>query len=144
MEESRSFTGSYIDACVWRIEAQFAAIDSLRLQAPIDGSLDAAIDEVEEEFLAAMAGQVEGMFASRARALEHAPGPLVEMRAIAWSLGANGGRFESPEGAGLNSQTTILKVDPGDPVRLTRRSFQRLADAFLTAVESTYRDRTSD
>lgn len=136
-----SYSGDYIASCRWRIESQAAAFDTLRAQAPPDGSMDGAIQEIEDEYFVAMAGQLEGMFAHRARGAEETgPGALRELRAVVESLNANGGRFDPPASSGLTAATTVLELDPGDPIRLDRDSFQRLADAFFDALEAAYRE----
>ena len=139
MDEQRTYSGDYIASCRWRIEAEIAAFDLLLAEAPGDGSMDGALQEIEDEYFVAMAGQLEAMFAYRARDLEGPTGPLTELRAITRSLHANGGRFDPPEGSGLDAATTVLEVDPGDAIRLDRDGFQRLADAFFDAIEAGYR-----
>ncbi|WP_062383081.1 hypothetical protein [Demequina iriomotensis] len=139
MEEQGTFSGDYIASCRWRIEAQIAAFDLLRAQAPTDASMDGAIQDIEDEYFNAMAGQLEGMFALRSRTVEgDAPGPLHELRAVVAALNANGGRFDPPEEAGLDAGTTVLGLDPGDAIRLDRDGFQELADAFFDALEEAY------
>ncbi|WP_062524310.1 hypothetical protein [Demequina rhizosphaerae] len=139
MDEVTEYSGDYIDACRWRIEAEVAAFDLLRGQAPGDGSMDAAIQNIEDEYFVAVASQLEGMFADRSRDAEgDSPGPLHEMRAVVEALNGNGGRFSPPEGAGLDADTTVLGLDPGEPIMLDRDSFQMLSDAFFDALEETY------
>ncbi len=137
------YSGDYIASCRWRIESQVAAFDLLRDQAPTDGSMDGAIQEIEDEYFVAMTGELEGMFAHRARESEGTqPGPLQELRAVVESLNANGGRFEPPEGSGLSAATTVLGLDPGDAIRLDREAFQELSDAFFDALEAAYREES--
>ncbi|WP_169746520.1 hypothetical protein [Demequina phytophila] len=133
------YSGDYIDSCRWRIEAEVAAFDLLRSQAPGDGTMDSAIQDIEDEYFVAVASQLEGMFTDRGRGAEGAsPGPLQELRAVVASLNGNGGRFDPPEGSGLDASTTVLGLDSGDPIRLDRETFQSLADAFFDAIEETY------
>ncbi|WP_296667342.1 hypothetical protein [Demequina sp.] len=140
MVASAGFSGDYIASCRWRIEAQVAAFDLLLAQAPDDGSMDGALREIEDEYFVAMAGQLEGMFAHRAREAEgDGPGPLKEMRAVVEALNGNGGRFDPPASTGLTAETTVLGLDPGDTIRLDRDAFQDLANAFFDAVEGAYR-----
>ncbi|SEJ08449.1 hypothetical protein [Demequina mangrovi] len=142
MEQQDVFSGDYVASCRWRIEAQIAAFDLLRAQAPDDGSMDGAIEDIEDELFNAMAGQLEGMFAYRDPAIAPAgPGPLRELTAVVTSLNANGGRFDPPEGSGLDADTTVLGIDPGDAIRLDRDGFQELADAFFDALEEAYSDQ---
>jgi len=139
MDELDSYSGDYIASCRWRIESQVAAFDLLRAQAPTDGSMDGALQDIEDEFFVAMAAQLEGMFAYRRREDEgSAPGPLQELRAVVVSLNANGGRFDPPAASGLDASTTVLRIDPGDPIVLDREGFQELADAFFDALEDAY------
>lgn len=139
MRVQESFSGDYIASCRWRIESQIAAFDLLRAQAPGDGSMDGALQDIEDEYFVAMAGELEGMFAHRDRAKEgDGPGPLQEMRAVVEALNGNGGRFDPPPGSVLTAETTVLDLDPGDTIRLDREQFQRLADAFFDAVEAAY------
>ena len=140
MREQDSFSGDYIASCRWRIESQVAAFDLLRAQAPGDGSMDGALQEIEDEYFVAMAGELEGMFAHRDRSREGSePGPLQELRAVVEALNANGGRFDPPPGSVLTAETTVLEIEPGDTIRLDRDAFQRLSDAFFDAVEAAYR-----
>ncbi|WP_062298892.1 hypothetical protein [Demequina maris] len=141
MDDVTEYSGDYIDSCRWRIEAEVAAFDLLRGQAPGDGSMDSAIQAIEDEYFVAVASQLEGMFSDRSRDAEgDDPGPLQEMRAVVESLNGNGGRFEPPEGSGLDADTTVLEIDEGDPIVLDRDNFQMLSDAFFDAIEETYGD----
>ncbi|WP_062519049.1 hypothetical protein [Demequina silvatica] len=143
MDHVTEYSGDYIDSCRWRIEAEVAAFDLLRSQAPGDGSMDSAIQDIEDEYFVAVASQLEGMFADRSRDAEgEEPGPLQEMRAVVESLNGNGGRFDPPEGAGLDADTTVLELDAGDPIRLDRESFQDLADAFFDAIEDHFSEES--
>ncbi|MDN4475193.1 hypothetical protein QQX09_04885 [Demequina sp. SYSU T00192] len=139
MDDVTEYSGDYIDACRWRIEAEVAAFDLLRQQAPGDGTMDAPIQNIADEYFVAVASQLEGMFANRSRAAEGSrPGPLHEMRAVVESLNGNGGRFAPPEGSGLDAGTTVLRLDPGEPIMLDREAFQLLSDAFFDSLEETY------
>lgn len=78
-------------------------------------------------------------FGHRSRELEgDDANPLNEVRAIADSIIDNDGvlRVEGP--IAWVPARTVLKLDVGDEVEVTADGFERLAAAYLAAVEATY------
>ena len=103
-----------------------------------------AANDIEDTTLEAMVfGQavvvLHTWFAHRDRDLERADGnPIHEVRVVADSVVGNDGilRVEGP--SGWDPSHTVLRLAVGDDIELTANRFERLAAAYLAAIETTY------
>ncbi len=64
--------------------------------------------------------------------------PIHEVRVVADSVVGNDGTLRVDEPAGWVPSRTVLRLAVGDDVAVTANGFERLAAAYLSAVESTY------
>ena len=78
-------------------------------------------------------------FAHRDRDLEGPDGsPLHEVRVVADSVVGNDGTLRVEEPAGWVPSRTVLRLAVGDDIELTANRFERLAAAYLAAIEAAY------
>lgn len=66
--------------------------------------------------------------------------PLREVRVIADSVTGNDGILRVPESVTWAPERSVLRLAVGDEVVLTANRFERLAGAYLAALEVTYPD----
>jgi hypothetical protein len=69
--------------------------------------------------------------------------PVHEVRVIADSVIRNGGTLRVDDGVTWDPAQTVLGLEVGDEVELTADGFERLAAAYLTAVEASWREGTA-
>ena len=82
---------------------------------------------------------LDAWFAHREPALEGADGnPMNEVRVIADSVVGNAGTLRVPDPIRWAPERTVLRFAPGDEVEMTANRFERLAAAYLAAIENTY------
>ena len=78
-------------------------------------------------------------FAHRDRDLEGPDGsPLHEVRVVADSVVGNDGTLRVEDPAGWVPSRTVLRLAVGDEIELTANHFERLAAAYLSAIEAAY------
>jgi hypothetical protein len=82
---------------------------------------------------------LDAWFAERDRGLEGDDGnPMNEVRVISDSVVGNAGTLRVPEPARWAPERTVLRFAVGDELELTANRFERLAAAYLAAIEATY------
>ena len=82
---------------------------------------------------------LDAWFAHRERDLEGDDGnPMNEVRVIADSVVGNAGTLRVSEPIHWAPERTVLRFAVGDEVEMTADGFERLAAAYLAAVENTY------
>jgi hypothetical protein len=131
----------YVDACRSRTETQVAMFRETAQAARDHGDadvelLESALESLEYEYFNNMAIVLEGYFADRIRSLGGRGGAVDEVRAVVRSLMENGGTFALDPQAPLDPARTVLRLAPGDPVRLTLQQYVRLSNAFFREVEA--------
>lgn len=78
-------------------------------------------------------------FAHRDRDLEGTGGsPVHEVRVVADSVVGNDSTLRVEEASGWDPSHTVLRLAVGDEIELTANRFERLAAAYLAAIEATY------
>lgn len=102
-----------------------------------------AANEVDDTTLEALVfGQavvvLHTWFGHRSRELEGDGNPLNEVRVLADSIIDNYGVLRVEGSAAWVPARTVLKLDVGDEIEVTADQFERLAAAYLAAVEATY------
>ncbi|MFL6151138.1 MAG: hypothetical protein ACJ72B_02050 [Ornithinibacter sp.] len=82
---------------------------------------------------------LDAWFAHREHDLEGDDGnPMNEVRVIAGSVVGNAGTLRVPDPIRWAPERTVLHFTPGDEVEMTADGFERLAAAYLAAIEHTY------
>jgi hypothetical protein len=64
--------------------------------------------------------------------------PLNEVRVVCTSLLTNGGVVAADKSIRMKPETSVLGLQPGDPITLTEPQFVALADAFFTEIEKKF------
>jgi hypothetical protein len=137
----RSYDKDYIEACRARVEAGLRAY-----RTHVGGT---AAKELEHRFFNDQVLLLDYMFVHRLTGIEGKDGnPLNEVRVICNSLLYNGGKLQVeklpgwPNSAGsgikLAPEKSVLKLKPGDEVKLTEAGFARLAEAFFADLSKKY------
>jgi hypothetical protein len=84
---------------------------------------------------------LDAWFADRPRDLEGDDGnPMNEVRVIADSVVGNDSVLRVSEPISWVPERTVLRLSVGDDVAVSANGFERLAAAYLTAVEATFRE----
>ena len=137
----KAYSREEIDAARAAIETDIRAYDSLPAAAKTR-AFEAAFFNREVMLL-------EYMFVHRLSGQEGKDGnPLNEVRVLSNSLLLNGGKLQIEKlpawpmsavaGLKLPVETSLLKLAPGDEVKLSRADFERLAAAFFAEIEKRY------
>ncbi len=131
----------YVDACRSRSETQVAMFREVAQAARDHGDadvelLEGALESLEYEYVNNMVIVLEGYVGQWSRALVGRGGAVDEVRAIVRSLMENGGTYVADPETSLDPTRTVLRLAPGDPIRLTLYQYGRLSDAFFRAIES--------
>ncbi len=134
-----SYTKEYVDASRARIALQLAAYDALVAAARTGAAGEAAVAAFEPQFFANMVLVLDNLFLHRARGLEGKDSnPLNEVRILCGSLSNNDGVMTAEKAIKMKPAQTVLKIEFGDAIAISRDDFARLSDAFFTDVESRY------
>ncbi|HUR62904.1 MAG TPA: hypothetical protein VM241_00325 [Candidatus Thermoplasmatota archaeon] len=137
----KAYSQEYIDACRARVEADLRAYRKQVAQAPTK--------EFEARFFNGQVLLLDYMFVHRLTGAEGKDGnALNEVRVLCNSLLLNGGRLQVdklpgwPNSAGsgikLPPEASVLKLRPGDEVKLTEEGFGKLSKAFFAELEKRY------
>jgi hypothetical protein len=141
-----TYPKAYIAACRERVDAQVADFRKLAAAKqklePKSAAFDQAFQAVEVAFFNNLAIVLEGYFLHRTRALEKQDGnPLNEVRVIANSLMTNDEMMGSDNTIKLIPESSVLKYEVGDPIRLNEADFTQLAKAFFTDLEAKFSEK---
>ena len=137
----KKYPRDYIDACRARIDADLRAY-----RQQVAKSRD---EEFESRFFNNQVLLLDRMFVHRLAGLEGKDGnPVNEVRVLCNSLLLNKGKLQVerlpnwPESAGssikLPPETSILRLRPGDEVKVREADFVRLSKAFFTEIEKKF------
>jgi hypothetical protein len=129
MLSENSYKREYIEACRARIATQVAAWDKLSAVSP----------DLEPAFFNNMVIVLNSYFTNRMRGMEGKDGnPLNEVCVLTNSLMGNDETLAADSTITWEPDRTVLGLAVGDPIRLTRDDFVRLADAFFEELEGKY------
>ena len=135
------YTQEYIDACRARVEADLRAYRKQVGQAPSKA--------FEARFFNDQVLLLDYMFVHRLSGLEGKDGnPLNEVRVLCNSILYNQGKLQVDKLPGwpnsavssitLPPEKSVLKLKPGDDVKLSEAGFVRLSQAFFEELEKRY------
>ncbi len=131
-----TYDADYIADCRAQVESEIAAFDIARSDSDVD---DTALDDLEVSYFAALVLALEMRFVHRLRAKEGKDGnALNEVRLLAQSLMANGGRMVEDPKVALDPQRTVLHTRPGEDIVVRYDDFVRLSRAFFAEIEARY------
>ena len=127
-----TYPQEYINDCRARVNAQLAAYENL-ISATGDKT---AVQAFEPVFFNNLVLLLDQLFVHRSRTLELKDGnPLNEVRVLCNSLLNNNSKLMADKGIRLLPAKSILKIQVGDEIRLSKADFTRLADAFFAEIE---------
>src|SRR5581483_11365600 len=137
----KTYPKAYIAACRAKVD------DDVRAYRAAVGK--GAKGDFEAAFFNNMALQLDHMFVHRLSGIEGKDGnPLNEVRVITNSLLLNAGRLQveklpdwpqsAVSGLKLPPEKSVLKLKPGDDIKLTEADFAKLAKAFFAEIEKRY------
>jgi len=122
------YSQDYVDACRARMRDTLDAYRAVR-----------DTDAFEPKFLAHMVLALDNSFVHRLRNKELKDGnPLNEVRLLATSIMSNDGLLLADKQVKLDPETSILGLEPGDPIVLDADDFARLSEAFFAEIERKY------
>jgi hypothetical protein len=128
-----SYPKGYVEACRAQVAAQLASYRKVLGAMPLE------IDEFERQFFNHMILALDRYFVHRSRTIEGKDGnPLNEVRMLCDAIMENGGRMSANKTIRYQPETSILKFEIGDEIRLNADDFARLSAAFLDEIEKKY------
>lgn len=133
----------YIDEARARIDAQVSAFTALAREVRdvghTEANVTAALDALEPEYFANMVIALDSHFVHRSRGQERKDGNAMnEVRVLVNSIQQHDSIMTAEKGIRLDAARSVLGIEYGDRVSIDRTGFERLAGAFLEAVEATY------
>jgi hypothetical protein len=135
----KTYTQEEFDHAKAAIDQQLAAYRKLVKavgSATKDKKVDSALEAFEARFFNNMTIVLDRYFVHRVRLVTGTDGnPLNEVELLADSLMNNDGILRGNNVIKLNPDESVLKLQIGDPIRLTADDFDRLAAAFLAEIE---------
>jgi hypothetical protein len=137
----KAYPKEYVDACKARVAANLKAY---RKQVGTTPTKD-----FETRYFADQVLLLDHMFVHRMSTLEGKDGnPLNEVRVLCNSLLYNDGKVQveallgwpnsARTGLKMSRETSVLRLKPGDPVRIDGASFVRLSKAFFAELEKKF------
>jgi hypothetical protein len=137
----KTFSRGEFDAARSRVDAAVRAYGAL--------PNDAKARDFEATFFNNAVRLLDYMFVHRLSGVEGKDGnPLNEVRVLCNSILLNGGKLQVEKLAGwpnsavsglrLPPETSVLRLVPGDDIKLTEADFVRLSTAFFTELERRY------
>jgi hypothetical protein len=137
----KTYPQKYIDACRARVDADLRAYRKQVGKAPSK--------EFEARFFNDQVLLLDYMFVHRLTGIEGKDGnPLNEVRVLVNSLLLNDGKVQvdrlpgwpnsASGGLTLPPEQSVLKLKPGDEVKLSEADFVRLSKAFFEELEEKY------
>jgi hypothetical protein len=137
-----AYPQQYIDDARARIADQVSAFAELASQvrgAGRAGGATAALDRLEAEYFASLVVALDRCFVHRSRGQERKDGNAMnEVRVLVDSIQLHGGILTAEKGIRLDPARSVLGIEYGDRIRIDAEGFQRLAAAFLDALQATY------
>jgi hypothetical protein len=138
----KTYTPEELDHARTAIEQQLAAYT--RLVEAIDGAISdpevkSALEAFEPLLFNNMTLVLDRYFVHRVRMVTGKDGnPLNEVELMADSLMNNDGVLRGNNVIELKPGESVVKLDLGDPIRLSAAQFARLTRAFLAEIESKF------
>ena len=137
-----AYPQQYIDDTRARIADQVAAFADLASAVQGAGRHDAAmtaLDRLEPEYFATLVIALDSCFVHRSRGQERKDGNAMnEVRVLVSSLQLHDGIMTPEKGIRLDPARSVLGIEYGDRIHVGAEGFQRLAAAFLDALQATY------
>lgn len=139
-----SYDQEHVDDSRGRVAAQVAAFRALAAAAEpyvddADGSLGAALTSFEPVFFNNMILVLDQFFVHRGRGIEGKDGnPLNEVRVLCNSIMHHDAVMAKDSQIRLDPAKSVLRLEPGDEIRVSESYFTALADAYFAEIEQRY------
>jgi hypothetical protein len=138
----KNFTKEEIDHCRTEIDRQMKAYKDLAGAAAAASAakgVDAALGAFEPLFFNNLALALDRYFVHRLRSVTGKDGtPLNELELLADSLMNNNGVLQGNNVVKFVPDESVVKLQIGDPIRLTADQFERLSSGVLAELEQKY------
>lgn len=129
MLERTSYTADEVESCRASADALLAAWEAN----------DVEDTTLENLVFAHAVVALDAWFVHRLPAMEGTDGnPMNEVRVLADSIVGNDGTLRVADGIRWVAARTVLRLSPGDEVAIGADDYERLAGAYLAAIEATY------
>lgn len=138
MPGAMSYSTQYVEATRARVAEQITMYQRFAAAATTPAAAE-AIREWGPVYFASLVVGLEHAFVHRAG--DHPrPGPAVldEMRTIATSIERHDGFLTVDPATPYDPAASVLGLEPGASIALDVVRFERLAEAFLTAIDATF------
>jgi hypothetical protein len=135
----KTYTQEEISSARAVVAEQLAAHAALVDAVAGDAAARSAAQDHERVTFTNMALALDRRFVHRVRPVAGKDGnPLNELELICESLLDNGGILRTNKVIKYVPAQTVLKLEPGAPIRLTAQDFDRLATAFFAELEARF------
>jgi hypothetical protein len=138
----KNYTQEELDHAKAAIDQQLAAYKKLVRAvggATKDKKVDAALQAFEVRFCSNMVLALDRPFVHRLRVVTGKDGnPLNEVELLVDSLMTNDDVLQGNNVVKFVADESVLKLEIGDPIRLTASDFERLASAFFAELEEKF------
>jgi hypothetical protein len=136
----KSYTQEELDSARAAVARQLDAYGSL-VDAASGGKVRPVPDEIEATYFNSMVLVLDRLFVHRLRVVTGKDGnALNEVELLAESLINNKGILRGNNVVKLVPDDSVLKLQVGDPIRLSAVDFERLSSAFLAEIEAKFVD----
>jgi hypothetical protein len=138
----KDYTREELEHARKAVKQQVAAYK--KLVKALDGSAEspevgAALEAFEPLLFNNLTLVMDRYFVHRLRVTAGKNGnPLNEVELLSDSLINNGGELRGNNVIKYKAENAVLKLEPGDQIRLTQPQFERLADAFFADLETKF------
>lgn len=135
----KDYTQAELDNATATIRRQLAAYK--KLVKSLDGTAQdprvaSALEAFEPLLFNNMTLVLDRYFVHRLRMTTGKDGnPINEVELLADSLINNGGELRGNNVINYQPEESVLKLEPGDPIRISAAEFERLSKAFLTELD---------
>jgi hypothetical protein len=134
----------YIDEARARVMVQVSVFADLARHVRGDGrarsgGATAALDALEPEYFANLVIALDSHFVHRSRGQERKDGNAMnEVRVLVNSIQQHDSVMTAEKGIRLDAARSVLGIEYGERIHIDADGFERLAAAFLEALEATY------
>ena len=137
----KNYTQEEIDQGKAALDQHLAAYRRLATAlagTPADKKVGSALESFEAVFFNNLTLVLDHYFVHRLSGKDYEGkdgNPLNEVRVLCDSLISNDGKLRADNQINLASEKSVLKLHPGDPIRLTEADFKRLSTAFFAELQ---------
>ena len=129
-----TYDPNYINHCRSLLDAQLAAYDALAA-----GARRSDVAAFERLLFAHLVVVLDAYFMHRMRGREGKDGnPINEVRMVADSILHHGGVLAADKTIKYRPDAGVLHLEIGEEIRLERKGFGRLADAYFAEIEARF------